>query len=423
MRREDAFHFVLCLLAKTVIAISVLPANGGSSSTEVKSLPPALLLPKEKSFFQEAAIKIIKLYQKFPLLKFSSCKYHPTCSNYGLRAIEDYGFLVGHLMTFDRIQRCNPFTAAGSIDLPEEHYIFSSAKPVVKDSLRTCEVDDFTSVAISSISNRVDGSNAILSFAESLFAEGDYFRAITEYKRFIYFSDDIRGNNFAYFRIGECYYRLKEFTRAKDVFKSLVRNKELGDDFNLRAMFYIGKIYYKEGQYFLARCKFKDVIENCSSKENDNPFLTDAHLYIGLTFLKERLWEEASEEFCKIASGGTVSKEVLLGKKLKRKSPAIAGVLSIIPGLGKIYAGVSKDGIFSFISISLLGYLTYEIYSKNKNWDLASGMLAILSLSYYFGNIYGSVDAARLYNNKQEEKFIGRIESEVDKLLNWKVKD
>ena len=39
--------------------------------------------------------------------------------------------------------------------------------------------------------------------------------------------------------------------------------------------------------------------------------------------------------------------------KYKRKKPALAGVMSgIVPGLGRIYAKDTKDGIFSFIFVS-----------------------------------------------------------------------
>ena len=42
-----------------------------------------------------------------------SCKYIPTCSQYGLTAIERFGALRGGLMTVWRILRCNPFSKGG----------------------------------------------------------------------------------------------------------------------------------------------------------------------------------------------------------------------------------------------------------------------------------------------------------------------
>lgn len=54
-------------------------------------------------------IKIIKLYQKTPLSTHSMCRFQPTCSNYAIEAIEEYGSIKGSFMTIKRILRCNPF--------------------------------------------------------------------------------------------------------------------------------------------------------------------------------------------------------------------------------------------------------------------------------------------------------------------------
>lgn len=37
------------------------------------------------------------------------CRFTPTCSAYGLEAIEKYGALKGGFLTLKRLLRCNPF--------------------------------------------------------------------------------------------------------------------------------------------------------------------------------------------------------------------------------------------------------------------------------------------------------------------------
>jgi putative membrane protein insertion efficiency factor len=37
------------------------------------------------------------------------CRFTPTCSEYGLQAIEKYGACKGSWLTFKRLLRCNPF--------------------------------------------------------------------------------------------------------------------------------------------------------------------------------------------------------------------------------------------------------------------------------------------------------------------------
>ena len=54
-------------------------------------------------------IYFIKLYQKIPFSSHSMCKFQPTCSNYALVAIDEYGSIKGIYLSIKRILRCNPF--------------------------------------------------------------------------------------------------------------------------------------------------------------------------------------------------------------------------------------------------------------------------------------------------------------------------
>lgn len=42
-----------------------------------------------------------------------SCRYYPTCSAYGLEAVEKYGAARGGWLTLRRILRCHPFAKGG----------------------------------------------------------------------------------------------------------------------------------------------------------------------------------------------------------------------------------------------------------------------------------------------------------------------
>ena len=54
-------------------------------------------------------VRLIKLYQKTPLNSHSHCRFTPTCSEYGIIAINEYGNIKGSYLTIKRIIRCNPF--------------------------------------------------------------------------------------------------------------------------------------------------------------------------------------------------------------------------------------------------------------------------------------------------------------------------
>ena len=64
-------------------------------------------------------IYLIKFYQIYVSpLKRTKCPYIPTCSEYGLEAIEKHGALKGSLLAIWRILRCNPFSSGGYDPVP-----------------------------------------------------------------------------------------------------------------------------------------------------------------------------------------------------------------------------------------------------------------------------------------------------------------
>ncbi|MBQ1985873.1 MAG: membrane protein insertion efficiency factor YidD [Clostridia bacterium] len=68
-------------------------------------------------------LTLIRLYKKMrPKSTMGCCKYIPTCSEYGLVAIERFGALKGGLLTLWRILRCNPFSKGGYDPVPEKKH-------------------------------------------------------------------------------------------------------------------------------------------------------------------------------------------------------------------------------------------------------------------------------------------------------------
>lgn len=71
------------------------------------------------SLLRKAAILPIRLYQWVisPILP-ASCRYVPSCSAYGVEAIERHGVLKGGYLTARRLLRCHPWGGSGYDPVP-----------------------------------------------------------------------------------------------------------------------------------------------------------------------------------------------------------------------------------------------------------------------------------------------------------------
>ena len=65
-------------------------------------------------------IAFIKLYQKIPGNFHNNCRHIPTCSNYGIDTIEEWGAIKGSYLTLKRILRCNPWGSSGYDPVPRK---------------------------------------------------------------------------------------------------------------------------------------------------------------------------------------------------------------------------------------------------------------------------------------------------------------
>jgi len=65
-------------------------------------------------------IFLIKIYQKIisPFLP-RRCRFYPTCSQYTIEAIREWGVLKGSILGFKRIVKCHPWGGQGIDDVPK----------------------------------------------------------------------------------------------------------------------------------------------------------------------------------------------------------------------------------------------------------------------------------------------------------------
>jgi putative membrane protein insertion efficiency factor len=59
---------------------------------------------------KQVLLALIRFYRMAISPHFpAKCRFNPTCSQYGLEAVEKYGAVKGGWLTLKRLLRCNPF--------------------------------------------------------------------------------------------------------------------------------------------------------------------------------------------------------------------------------------------------------------------------------------------------------------------------
>ena len=62
---------------------------------------------------------LIRLYQRtLSQITPPTCRFYPSCSEYGYQAIAKYGPFKGSWMAVKRVARCNPFNPGGYDPVP-----------------------------------------------------------------------------------------------------------------------------------------------------------------------------------------------------------------------------------------------------------------------------------------------------------------
>jgi uncharacterized protein len=71
---------------------------------------------------KKIVIKFIQLYQYFlsPLLG-NRCRFSPSCSEYMMTAVDQFGIFKGLWMGLKRLLKCGPWSSGGYDPVPPKH--------------------------------------------------------------------------------------------------------------------------------------------------------------------------------------------------------------------------------------------------------------------------------------------------------------
>lgn len=248
--------------------------------------------------------------------------------------------------------------------------------------------------------------DAVLGFAQSLQAEGEYYCAITEYKRVLYLAPPENRvlRDTAIMGIGGALFSGAEYALSAEWMRVHVGN--------------LGATAIKsDGMRLMYRSLLADGdglrLLEVSRELGDNS--REAAFYQGLAHANAGNWSEAAVRFDDLRTdeqfGATAAEFAELsrdGEHTAWKSPRTAVALGVVPGLGYWYAGFRQTGIASLLVNGLFIGATVQAFRSDQS--LLGGFLTLFSVSWYAGNVYGSGIAAKHKNESLQRELWERFQ-------------
>ncbi|MEA3231904.1 MAG: tetratricopeptide repeat protein [Thermodesulfobacteriota bacterium] len=246
-------------------------------------------------------------------------------------------------------------------------------------------------------------------FAQALFKEGRFNRAAAEFERFAsFFPEDPRVSD-ALYKAGEAYFKADQYQEAAIVCKTAIEKDPYAPS--------TAKIYL-----LLCWCQasLSDFDQALVTLHNllsihQKPAVQDEARYLGAwIFIETAQWPKARVWLQAITPQNreryhveALTTELSTTDMIPSKHPRLAGFFAVLPGAGHLYTGRYQDALVSFLLNTLTIWASYEAFDDDQ--PALGGLLGVVALNFYAGNIYSAVNSAHKFNRRATEAFTDRL--------------
>jgi TolA-binding protein len=250
----------------------------------------------------------------------------------------------------------------------------------------------------------------VYDFGLHLFQLGDYYRAITEFKRFSLLFPGHPRQPAAELLIGLAWQEDQAYDEAFTHFQRW-HLADAPTDASRVAAFKLGELRFQQGQYRQAVGHFQDFLETYP----EGPLVTHSKYMLGLSWALEGQISQAQQVFATLPARDPLAPQALalqdelrLAPAPQRKSPQVAGVLSgVLPGAGHLYAGKPLQALTAFVLNGV--FLAGAAYAFHEKLEATGAILLFFETGWYLGGIYSAMDAARAANRQQQQAFTDHL--------------
>lgn len=246
-----------------------------------------------------------------------------------------------------------------------------------------------------------------LQLADSLFKSQNYFDAITEYKRLLFFDSLDHFRFYSNFQIGLCYKNGAKYSDAIRYFVLAEINATDDEDlFNSKIQQVRTNILRR------TTSRAEKILSEMGNDKRFEQHKNEIKYWRGWSFIFSDKWEDAYRIFSEI--GETNLAQICLNTHDKLYSVEFAKYSSmIIPGFGQFYSGEYLSGLLSLAWNVFAGYLTINAFNQERIFD---GIVTanLLWFRFYRGNFQNAEKFAEEKNIRISNEALFYLQNEFN---------
>ena len=252
--------------------------------------------------------------------------------------------------------------------------------------------------------------STLFRFAHTLYTTGEYYRAIGEFQRFLFFHPDHPLTSEAQLTIGLAYFCGERWLQAFEVFRQITR---VTSDASIRAeaALWMAETRARGGEPAEAIRLYQELIRQNPTSD----MVRRAAYMLGWSYLRQRQWIKARAVFAQVdarspyhTSAQRLSAALDPPPALPQRSPTVARLLStVLPGAGQLYTGHTLDGLIDLgLHSALIAGTTGAVMA---GLEVSSAISAFFTWGFYQTQMSNAAVQAQDFNTQVEERFIGQL--------------
>jgi len=253
-------------------------------------------------------------------------------------------------------------------------------------------------------------------YALTLFERKDFTAAQVEFKRFIHFFSQDPRHDRANYTAGVALFHIGQYYEAAKRFDTIIRqSKDMDSTWVQQSCFMQSQAFESMGNTGYAQVVLQNYLKQTRDTDTkDRIYLELARLHIQNTVTPGKNELDSARKNLMLISSEKQRKYKITrhleaidnAVNAPTKSPALAGIMAIIPGGGMLYCKRYKDAFISFCFNTGLIWAAYTAFDHDN--PALGGVITFVETGFYSGNIYGSITAAHKYNKAAQIKILNK---------------